>query len=127
MVHGIRKLKPVYGQSHSTAPPPDVRDEDLEIVGYMLGDCPGCGHMHYFSTEPWMRGVEPGPIWAFNSDVECPTFSPSIIQQGDYWNDDKQVFVPYTCHFFLKDGEFDFLGDCTHAKRGRKFRVAWEA
>ena len=126
MIHRVRTLQPIYGISHSTAPPPDVRDEDLEIVGYMLSDCPGCGHQHYFATRPWMRGKEPGPTWSFNGDTARPDFSPSVLQKGCHWNKERQVDEDYVCHFFLKQGEFDFLDDSTHALAGRKLRVAWD-
>ena len=86
-------------------------------------DCPGCGCGHSF------RIAGPEPTWSFNGDMERPTFSPSLlIRTGptdpSAWPDG---LVPANtrCHLFLRDGQLQFLQDCTHALAGRT--VALEA
>jgi hypothetical protein len=50
------------------------------------------------------------PQWDFDGDLEAPTLSPSIKT------------TPYdgsVCHSFLRNGVFEFLGDCTHSLKGQ--------
>jgi hypothetical protein len=93
--------------------------------------CPGCNDTHHFQT-----GHPEGPNWAFNGDVEKPTFAPSLLvrtghftnshKEGDhcwctYEKDygEKPPFDCYRCHSFVTDGKIQFLGDCTHRLAGR--------
>lgn len=63
--------------------------------------------------------TEPGryqflvPLWSFNGDLEKPTIEPSILVRGV--RDGKD----YRCHSFVKDGQWQFLGDCTHELANR--------
>lgn len=66
--------------------------------------CPGCLQSHTFSTDRDRR-----PSWAFNGDMDKPTFSPSLLYP------DKQP----RCHLFLRDGRLEFCGDSGHALAGR--------
>lgn len=84
--------------------------------------CP-CGDHHV------IRG------WVFNGDMECPTFSPSVlVRSGHYarnatptdcWctynkeHPDEGNPVCYVCHSYVRNGAVEFLGDCTHALAGR--------
>lgn len=64
--------------------------------------CPGCDDLH---------AVRIGPNgWTWNGDHERPTFSPSILVTGG--PDDAR------CHSYIREGQWQFLGDCTHDKRG---------
>lgn len=72
--------------------------------------CPGCNAAHnirVFQSNP--GGV--GPLWMWNQSPEKPTFEPSILvnAQGPYYN-----IGAHTCHSFIKDGQIQFLSDCTH-------------
>lgn len=67
--------------------------------------CPGCDHAHSVRTGP--NG------WDWNGDVHKPTFTPSIKVT---WPSRKGERC---CHSFVADGVIDFLGDCTHALRGK--------
>ncbi|EZQ13778.1 DUF6527 family protein [Aquamicrobium defluvii] len=84
--------------------------------------CPGCREMHQVAVAGDTR-----PAWDFNGDFDCPTFSPSILVRGHRvsrdesgkWNgewerDAEGNPVPYVCHSFVRDGQIQFLGDCTH-------------
>lgn len=63
--------------------------------------CPGCGEHH-----------GPNDSWCFNGDTERPTFSPSILVQGGNERGDTR------CHMFVRDGQIQYLSDCTHALAG---------
>lgn len=85
--------------------------------------CPGCGIAHFVNVKPFRNGC---PVWTWNGDRDKPTFSPSLLVgwsgvRGDDDNprhpfaaDDKR-----TCHSFVRDGQWQFLGDCTHSLRGQ--------
>ena len=94
--------------------------------------CPGCDCMHAIK-----HGDGSPPRWAWNGDVDKPTFSPSILVRGtkmtakgradaDAWaaagcpkRDTTFESVPTVCHSFVTDGRIQFLGDCTHALAGQ--------
>lgn len=61
--------------------------------------CPGCRCGHWFKT------TGGSPRWTFNGDFERPTIEPSILTAG--------------CHSFVRDGQIQFLSDCTHALAGK--------
>lgn len=78
--------------------------------------CPACDEAHHYVTDG-SRG------WAFNGNVECPTFTPSmLIRTGPRPTvpagrpDAGQVDV---CHYVLTDGQINFCGDCTHGMVGQ--------
>jgi hypothetical protein len=75
-----------------------------------LFECPGCKIGHSPITKSQSR-----PCWGFNGDVEKPTFTPSILVR---WPDPDGG--PETvCHSFVRDGNIEFLGDCTHSLAGK--------
>jgi len=61
--------------------------------------CPGCTEPHVLDDR-----------WAFNGDVEQPTFSPSLLIRRDHADPRLNV-----CHSFITDGRIMFLADSTHA------------
>ncbi|RPI80707.1 MAG: hypothetical protein EHM42_11750 [Planctomycetaceae bacterium] len=66
--------------------------------------CPGCGTLMQVCPKRWN----------WNGDVDRPTLSPSILQTiGPFPDGHKEV-----CHCFVRDGNIEFCGDCTHDKRG---------
>jgi hypothetical protein len=82
--------------------------------------CPGCQQMHRLPDS-----------WAFNGDVNCPTFSPSFKHEGK-----QRVFVngqwtgawirdaggtpkSFVCHYILTDGILNYCNDCTHELAGQ--------
>lgn len=69
-------------------------------IGYF---CPGCGHIHFINIIPNNH-----PCWNFNGDLECSTFSPSILVTG-----------LRTCHSFIRNGYIEYLTDCTHKFAGK--------
>jgi hypothetical protein len=82
--------------------------------------CPGCEELHVITTEGKNAS---GACWSFDGNLNIPTFSPSInIRVGprptvpEGRPDAGQIDV---CHYFLRAGRIEFLGDCTHAFKGQ--------
>lgn len=97
------------------------------IEGGALGFwCPGCQEMHVVNSG-----------WSFNGDFDRPTLSPSILVRGGHYAPGWQgpdcwcnyaarfpdapapSFKCDQCHSFVRDGQIQFLGDCTHQLAGR--------
>ena len=86
--------------------------------------CPGCNEAHGITYG--------GTGWTWDGNRERPTFSPSVlIRSGHYvpnggcwcgWNDehpdDQTAFECGVCHCFIRDGQIEFLSDCTHELAG---------
>lgn len=70
--------------------------------------CPGCDSSHHFVTES-----DGHPVWQFDGNLERPTFSPSmrIYDMAIEGRRPERT----RCHYFLRDGQIQFLGDCAHA------------
>ena len=71
--------------------------------------CPGCQTTHVV----WTDKNDNIPTWDFNGDIESPTVSPSI-----------KVVMPIKdkeniCHSFIRNGQIEYLNDCTHELRGK--------
>lgn len=79
--------------------------------------CPGCDEIHQFVVEHGSdRKV---PVWNWDGDLECPTFSPSMLVTWTI-SDSNSKIESKVCHSFLKDGIWDFLSDSTHMLAGTK-------
>jgi hypothetical protein len=66
--------------------------------------CPACKIEHGFDT-----------TWSFNGDYDKPTINPSILVTMPYFYDVDN----YRCHSFVRDGNIEFLNDCTHELAGQ--------
>jgi hypothetical protein len=83
--------------------------------GRVLFWCPGCDGAHGVAV-----GEGKGPRWGYNEDEEKPTFSPSILVTWGGLNK--------KCHSFVKDGQIQFLTDCTHNLAGQTVDLPeWDA
>ena len=101
-------------------------------TGGLQFECPGCRETHAVN----ISGGHPG--WTFNGDFERPTLSPSVlVRTGHYCNtppvpgdcacdfqerypeEDPWEWPCAVCHSFVRDGQIQFLGDCTHALAGQ--------
>ena len=84
--------------------------------GYVNFKCQGCGLHHYIPIRPNPedRGGK-HPVWGFNGSLDSPTLSPSIRVQCKTGDEQK----PLCCHFFIKEGNQEFCGDCTHELAGK--------
>lgn len=78
-----------------------VRSGDGENATYHLVWCPGCEDVHAWRT----------PLWEWNGDHEKPTVSPSLLVTGGSRG--------LVCHSFIRDGQWQFLADSTHALAGQ--------
>lgn len=90
--------------------------------------CPGCDGAHSINV-----GDGSGPRWNWNENVDKPSFTPSILAQGETWippvtseNYSKWECTPWeqtkvatVCHSFVTDGQIQFLSDCTHELAGQ--------
>ena len=75
--------------------------------------CPGCRYDHALAVRQYIVGGN--PQWDFNSDVERPTFSPSLLVFGS--DPSKR------CHSCIRDGKIEFLGDCFHELKGQTVEI----
>ncbi|WP_412523123.1 DUF6527 family protein [Shewanella chilikensis] len=78
--------------------------EKTNNEGHLIFYCPGCDCPHSIT-------VSHSPVvWSFNGDFDCPSFSPSylaVYNRGE-------SFEECRCHCFIRDGEIQYLSDCTH-------------
>lgn len=72
----------------------------------MLFECPGCDMLHVVHV-----AGSGHPVWQWNGSMDKPTFSPSVLVRYP-WGEHREEKV---CHSFIRDGQIQFLGDCTHA------------
>lgn len=87
--------------------------------------CPA-GHNHYINTNvPNQQNAQ----WAFNGNLDFPTFTPSINESTGYFVDPNiqgdegdEEFIKqnsYRCHFIVTDGKIYFCPDCSHDLKGQ--------
>lgn len=95
--------------------------------GRLLFWCPGCDGAHQVQV-----GEGPGPRWGFNGDYDRPTLTPSVLVRGTRIERDERgkwtgewicgangAPIPMVCHSFVRDGQIQFLNDCTHSLAGQ--------
>lgn len=74
--------------------------------GYASFWCPGC-------DEPHNVRVGGDGAWGYNGNDQSPTLTPSVLVTGGR----SREFM--RCHSFVKDGQIQFLSDCSHALAGQ--------
>lgn len=68
--------------------------------------CEGCKSHHVFSLDSG---------WTFNNDFVKPTFSPSMLVNGNSVPEEFKGKEGYLrCHSFVTNGEIQYLSDCDH-------------
>lgn len=83
--------------------------------------CPACNEAHAFAIEGKNSS---GACWTWDGDVEAPTFAPSmLIKTGPYPHQPNEQPRIDVCHYFLKKGIIEYLGDCTHHLKGQKINL----
>lgn len=80
--------------------------------------CPGCKNVH------GIRVSGPGPNWAFNQNMESPTFNPSVLISYDDDEDENGNPLPTRvrrteCHYFIRAGKIEFCSDSAHELKGQ--------
>lgn len=91
--------------------------------GYTAGGlahwCPACEQIHAFALDGKNSS---GAQWTWDGNVEAPTFAPSMHIRTNSPDDPR--YQPQACssvcHYFLRAGIIEYLGDCTHAMKGQK-------
>lgn len=94
-----------------------VRDGEQQYDAITF-NCPGCslwGETNGFHLLPVNSTVK-SPSWDWNGDLTAVTLAPSILTRMPGIDGGPA----YVCHSFLRDGVFEFLGDCTHALAGQR-------
>jgi hypothetical protein len=76
--------------------------------------CPACGELHPFACE---QAQHNGKLWTWDGSVNFPTFSPAMDIRIQAFGDNRPAWI---CHYFLRKGVIEFLGDCTHELAGQK-------
>ena len=87
--------------------------------------CPGCEELHSVTF-----GAGEGVRWEFDGNLDSPTISPSIKVFGNQWPPEYPEYVKHrhpsvkpgddtVCHSFVRDGQWQFLGDSTHVLAGQ--------
>lgn len=71
--------------------------------------CPGCNLTHFITSEVGFFPIK----WDFNNDLNSPTVFPSVLVRTPF--PEKEL----VCHSFIKDGNIQFLSDCTHNLAGQ--------
>lgn len=103
------------------------------VPGRIMFRCPGCDTSHEITVDG-SRG------WSWNSDGDKPTVSPSILARWTRFDgsdeemtrildeyklpEDRELMladkrISVVCHSFIRDGQWQFLTDCTHALAGQ--------
>jgi len=93
-----------------------------EITGYTFY-CSGCSLNHNIGTG-----------WTFNYNLDCPSFTPSVLVRSGHYNEghrgncwctfykehpEREVgFRCYRCHSYITEGKIHYLSDCSHALAG---------
>lgn len=93
-----------------------LKNEHLEYK------CPACG----WHGLPVKVGTKADKFWEWNGDLEKPTISPSVkhFHNGYPAGDGCDAIPPFVCHYFIKNGNIEFCGDCTHDKAGQTLPLA---
>ena len=86
-------------------------------------NCPGCKQPHTVSVGGYHSN------WNFNNNLATPTLEPSVLVRGtkDITDEEhsrimageKITPVPTVCHSFVRNGQIEFLADCTHELAGQ--------
>lgn len=74
--------------------------------------CPGCDKAHRVRTDG-PGGMFNQGKWEWDGNIEAPTINPSIKVQTTF------IGASVICHSFVKAGQIQFLGDCTHKLAGQ--------
>lgn len=83
----------------------------------LMWHCPGCEGSHGVPV----RGPK---AWGWNESLDAPTLTPSVLVYSHprYEEPDQP-----RCHTFIRDGQIQFLDDCTHKLAGQTVPMPdWE-
>lgn len=78
--------------------------------------CPGCKTYHGVPIE---SKISQARCWTWNRDLEKPTLAPSLLIRYPGPDAGTGDAPPSVCHFFVINGQIQFLGDSTHELAGK--------
>lgn len=85
---------------------------------YVAWHCPGCEGGHGVPV----TGHNSGKGWQWNGSLDSPTLMTSVLVNVGGGNPTQPI-----CHTFIRDGQIQFLPDCTHAFAGKTVDIPeWE-
>ena len=82
--------------------------------GSVVGALSGLWVRARFNVDPEHTGRHSGDTWEFDGDYDRPTFAPSRART---WAGRRSI--TRRCHSFVKNGQWQYLGDCTHDMAGQ--------
>jgi len=90
----------------------------MQVVVLLVKDhiqykCPACG----WHDLPVKVIVKENRSWEWNGDLEKPTITPSVRHFHNGMP--AEGIKPFCCHYYIRNGVFEFLPDCTHDKAGQ--------
>jgi hypothetical protein len=85
---------------------PLIHETTHNGIRSMTFHCPGCEEAHLIP-------IDGSHGWEWNGSFDKPTFSPSILVTWGNHPGHRQ------CHSFVRDGQWQFQADCTHALAGK--------
>ncbi len=102
--------------------PTVVVRQEVDAAGKTIGRglwiwCPGCDKAHRVSVVA-ETGERPSICWDWNDATDSTfTISPSLL----VWTGDQHKPQPgdRRCHSYVKEGQWQFLNDCTHSLAGK--------
>jgi hypothetical protein len=94
--------------------------------GTSLFWCPGCQEHHQVTRAWTVTGAEDRPTVNPSVLVMSGHYAPGQKSGGECWctyaakhPDDPAPFRCSRCHLFIRDGQIQFLSDCTHELAGK--------
>ena len=84
---------------------PEFIRETKEEKGTFEFWCPGCKHHHFVKRSIWKL------------DIKENTISPSVLVRCP--DPDNHGTFLSVCHTFVRNGQIQFLNDCTHVLAGQ--------
>lgn len=90
----------------------------LNKTGRVAYYCPGCKTLVYLNVDNDGR-----PRWMFDGNFDKPTITPSVLQKVGPWGEchdvPERIGKVDICHTFVRNGQIEYLGDCTHELAGK--------
>lgn len=84
-----------------------------ETSGYSFW-CPGCHTTHHITTSGG------NTLWTVTNPEGEPTVQPSILIRLPLpLRKGSRELVNFVCHSFVRNGQIEFLGDCSHHLKGQ--------
>jgi len=70
-----------------------------------------------FTTKHYKGEPKGRPLWTFDGNEDCPTFSPSLLLRG--YTSPKDGKLVGQCHLHVKKGKIVYCNDCSHKLNGK--------